>query len=143
MLLRRPIVRRTASTRRLFTYCAACGARTRRADSPRPDSRPFRSLCTLTLSALADAEQVRAPTITRVVAALEGAGLVTREPDPSDGRAALVRATPAGERLLGEARARRLRALSSEMEDLPPEDLATLTRAADILERLVRIPEHR
>jgi DNA-binding MarR family transcriptional regulator len=97
----------------------------------------------LTLSALADAEQVRAPTITRVVAALVGAGLVTREPDPSDGRAALVRATPAGERLLGEARARRLRALSSEMEDLPPEDLATLTRAADILERLVRIPEHR
>ena len=97
----------------------------------------------LTLSALADAEQVRAPTITRLVAALEGAGLVTREPDPSDGRAALVRATSAGERLLVDARARRLRALSSEMEDLPPEDLATLTRAADILEHLVRIPEHR
>jgi DNA-binding MarR family transcriptional regulator len=97
----------------------------------------------LTLSALADAEQVRAPTISRVVGALEGAGLVTREADPSDGRAALVRATPTGEQLLGEARARRLRALSSEMEALPPEDLATLTRAAGILERLVRIPEHR
>ena len=97
----------------------------------------------LTLSALADAEQVRAPTMTRVVAALEGAGLVTREPDPTDGRAALVRATPAGVRLLGEARARRLSALSSEMKDLPPDDLAALARAAEILERLARVPEHR
>lgn len=97
----------------------------------------------LTLSALAAAEQVRAPTITRIVAALENAGLVRREPDPADGRAALVRATPVGERVLGEARARRLSALSAEMEDLPPEDLATLARAGEILERLVRPPKDR
>jgi DNA-binding MarR family transcriptional regulator len=97
----------------------------------------------LTLSALADAEQVRAPTITRIIAALEGAGLVSREPDPADGRAALVRATPAGVRLLGKARSRRLAALSSEMKELPPDDLATLERAAVILERLVRVPDHR
>jgi DNA-binding MarR family transcriptional regulator len=97
----------------------------------------------LTLSALADAEQVRAPTITRIIAALEGAGLVSREPDPADGRAALVRATPAGVRLLGKTRSRRLAALSSEMKELPPDDLATLERAAVILERLVRVPDHR
>jgi DNA-binding MarR family transcriptional regulator len=97
----------------------------------------------LTLSALADAEQVRAPTITRIIAALEGAGLVSREPDPADGRAALVRATPAGVRLLGKARSRRLAALSSEMKELPPDDLATLERAAVILGRLVRVPDHR
>ena len=97
----------------------------------------------LTLSALAAAEQVRPPTITRIVAGLEAAGLLTREPDPADGRAVLVRATPAGVRLLAEGRARRLSALSREMKDLPPEDLATLARAVDILERLVRVPEHR
>jgi hypothetical protein len=54
-----------------------------------------------------------------------------------------VRATPAGVRLLGEARSRRLAALSSEMKKLPPDDLATLERAAVILERLVRVPDHR
>lgn len=97
----------------------------------------------LTLSALADAEQVRAPTITRIVAALEGAGLVAREPDPTDGRAALVRATPAGVRLLEEGRARRLSSLAAQMAELPPNELATLEQAADILERLVRVPEHR
>src|SRR5215212_1232800 len=97
----------------------------------------------LTLSALADAEQVRAPTITRVVAALEGMGLVSREADPADGRAALVRATPAGIRVLREARTRRLAVLSSEIKNLPPDDVATLVRAADIIERLVRLPEHR
>ncbi len=96
----------------------------------------------LSLSALANAEQVRAPTITRVVAALERAGLVRRDPDPTDGRAALVRATPAGVRLLGEARSRRLAALSDEMKELPLDDLVILERAADILERLVRVPDH-
>ena len=95
----------------------------------------------LTLSALAAAEQVRAPTMTRIVTGLESAGLVTREPDPADGRVTLVRATPAGVELLHEARARRLSRLTSEMKALSPDDLATLDRAADILERLSRLPD--
>ena len=95
----------------------------------------------LPLSALAAAEQVRAPTMTRMVTGLEEAGLVLREPDPADGRVVLVRATLAGERLLHEARARRLSRFSSEMQALPPDDLATLERAADILERLARLPD--
>src|SRR6476661_10655355 len=40
----------------------------------------------LTLGALAAAEQVRPPTMTRIVSALEAAGLVQREPGPRDGR---------------------------------------------------------
>lgn len=92
----------------------------------------------LTLSALAAAEQVRAPTMSRIVDAFVAAGLVTREPDPEDRRVALVRATAAGVRLLEEGRARRLAALSGELKELPPEDLATLARAAEILERVVR-----
>ena len=51
----------------------------------------------LSLGALAAAEQVRPPTMTRIVAALEAASLVTREVDPHDGRAILIRATPAGQ----------------------------------------------
>ena len=92
----------------------------------------------LTLGALAAAEQVRPPTMTRIVAALEGAGLVAREADPADGRAVLIRATPAGRRLLEEGRTRRTSALTRQLADLPADDLATLERAADILDRLAR-----
>src|ERR1700693_1051053 len=50
----------------------------------------------LSLGALARAEQVRPPTITRVVAQLERLGLVARESDPDDGRVQRVRATAKG-----------------------------------------------
>src|SRR3954451_1409019 len=54
----------------------------------------------MTLGALAEAEQVRRPTMTRLIDALEEAGLVTRRPNPADGRAPLLQATPEGARLL-------------------------------------------
>ena len=92
----------------------------------------------LTLGALAAAEQVRPPTMTRLVAALERDGLVTREPDPDDRRQVVLRATPAGRRLLEEGRARRTTSLARRLAGLPPADLATLARAAALLERLAR-----
>src|SRR5687768_3995975 len=58
----------------------------------------------LTLGALADAEQVRPPTMTRVVTALEQAGLVKRAPDRADGRALAISATARGQRLLQQGR---------------------------------------
>src|SRR6185369_9570742 len=60
----------------------------------------------ITLGALAAAEQVRPPTITRVVAALEDAALVVREVDEADRRIVRVFATPKGTRLLQEGRQR-------------------------------------
>lgn len=90
------------------------------------------------VSALAKAEQVRTPSITPIVAALEREGLVTRESDVSDARAALLRATVKGARLMAEGRARRVSLLAAELNDLSPADRATLSRAADILERLSR-----
>jgi DNA-binding MarR family transcriptional regulator len=88
------------------------------------------------VSALANAEQVRTPTITPIVAALEHDGLVTRESDASDARAALLRATPKGARLMAEGRARRVAALAAELNDLSATDLAALERAVGILEKL-------
>ena len=90
------------------------------------------------ISALAKAEQVRTPSITPIVAALEREGLVTRESDVSDARAALLRATVKGARLMAEGRARRVSLLAAELNDLSRADRATLSRAADILERLSR-----
>jgi DNA-binding MarR family transcriptional regulator len=95
----------------------------------------------LTLGALAAAEQVRPPTMTRLVTALERGGLVTREPDPDDRRQVLLRATPAGRKLLEEGRSRRTATLARRLAALPPEDMAALSRAASLLERLSHPPE--
>ena len=54
----------------------------------------------VTLGELANAEQVRPPTMTRLISALEAEGLVSREADPDDGRLTRIRATPKGRALL-------------------------------------------
>jgi DNA-binding MarR family transcriptional regulator len=90
----------------------------------------------VTVSDLAQAEQVQLPTISRLVKALEGQGLVRREVDPEDRRVVRIHATARGESVLDEGRTRRVRALSSQLEGLPPEDLAVLSRAAEIMEDL-------
>lgn len=74
--------------------------------------------------------------MTPIVAALEHDGLVTRESDASDARAALLRATPKGARLMAEGRARRVAALAAELNDLSETDLSVLERAVGILEKL-------
>jgi len=61
----------------------------------------------LTLGELAAAERVQPPTMTRIVAALEEAGLVTRTVDAGDRRVARVALTSAGRGLLERARADR------------------------------------
>ena len=90
----------------------------------------------LTLGALAAAEQVRPPTITRIVAALEQEGLVERAPG-EDRRVTLVRATHAGARLLHEGRRRRTAQLAPQLAALSPKDRRTLSRAAALLEGLI------
>src|SRR5688572_12743738 len=95
------------------------------------------------ISALAKAEQVRTPTMTPIAAALARDGLVTREADTSDARAALLRATPKGARLMAEGRACRVALLAAELNRLSATDRAALERAVAILERLPGAPRHR
>lgn len=92
----------------------------------------------ITLGALAAAEQVRPPTITKLVAALEAARLVARQPDALDRRIVRVAATPRGTRLLQDGRKRRVASLTASLADLSAADRATLARALPILERVVR-----
>jgi DNA-binding MarR family transcriptional regulator len=91
----------------------------------------------LTPTELAARERVQRPTITRVVCRLEEAGLITRAPDPADGRSALITATPAGRAVLDEIRTRKDAFLSERLEALGTEDRATLTRAAALLEGML------
>ena len=92
----------------------------------------------LRISDLARAEQVRTPTITPIVAALEREGLVTREVDEHDARAAILRATAAGREVMARGRARRVEALAAELRRLPAADRDTLRRAADLMQQLSR-----
>ena len=91
----------------------------------------------LTPSELADRERIKRPTATRIVANLEALGLVSRTQDPDDGRAWLVATTPAGRELLRRLRTRKNAYLAKRLRDLDAEEVATLDRAASILERLL------
>jgi len=91
----------------------------------------------LTPSELAARERVQRPTATRILAGLDAAGLIVREPDPSDGRVTRVRVTPAARTLLRRLRGRKTAYLARRMRRLEPEELVTLEQAAGILERLL------
>lgn len=91
-----------------------------------------------TLGELAAAEQVRPPTMTRLVRALEREGLVRREPVASDRRVVRLRATPRGAALLVAARKRRVRKLARPLAGVSAADAAVLASAAEILSRVVR-----
>lgn len=88
------------------------------------------------IGALAAAEKVAAPSMTRTVNALEERGLVVRAPDPNDRRQSRVSLTPAGRELLLANRRRRSEWLAQRIAELEPEDREVLRRAVGIFERI-------
>jgi DNA-binding MarR family transcriptional regulator len=91
----------------------------------------------LTPSELAERERVQRPTVTKLLARLEAAGLVTRTADPQDRRSFLVAVAPAGQALLDELRTRKDAYLARRLRTLSAEERATLRKAAEILERML------
>jgi DNA-binding MarR family transcriptional regulator len=89
-----------------------------------------------TIGDLATAEQVSAPTMTKLITSLEGEGLVRRVADERDRRVVRVHATPQAARILRRGRAARVRILADQLRALQPAELTTLGRAADILRAL-------
>lgn len=89
-----------------------------------------------TLKELAAAEQVKAPTMSRLVAELEADGLATKKEDAEDRRVVWIAATAKGKALMEAGRARRLEALTRQVDALPREERQVLQRAAEILVRL-------
>jgi DNA-binding MarR family transcriptional regulator len=85
---------------------------------------------------LAAAERVQPPSMTRIAASLEAAGLVTRTDHPTDGRQVLLTIAPAGAALLREDRRRREAWLAQRLRDLDAEDRDVLRRATAVLDRL-------
>jgi DNA-binding MarR family transcriptional regulator len=97
----------------------------------------------LTLGELAAAEQVKPPTMTRLVRALEVRGLVAREADEHDGRIVRLRATARGRKLMMEGRARRVSALADGLRALDDSEVQSLEGVLDILERIVHRLQHK
>lgn len=92
----------------------------------------------MALRQLAAAEQVKAPTMSRIAAGLKRSGLAKIETDATDARRIRVTATAKGERLLQQARGRRIRLLAETLSGLGESELETLLRAAELMERAVR-----
>ena len=90
----------------------------------------------LTPGELAAKEGVQPPSMTRVIAALEDMGYLTRRPHPSDGRQAIVALTETGlVYIKGEITAREAW-LDERLNELDDEERAILDRAAEIIDRM-------
>jgi DNA-binding MarR family transcriptional regulator len=92
-----------------------------------------------TLGQLAAIEQVKPPTMTRLITALEEGGYVRRKAAVADARLTMVHATKQGERIMSVGRSRRVANLAARFATLPSEDVNELERAAELIERLSAI----
>jgi DNA-binding MarR family transcriptional regulator len=97
----------------------------------------------LTPSELAGHERVQRPTATRLLTRLTELGLVERAADPADRRSALISTSAAGRALLRRLRTRKNQYLAQHLAALEPDELATLDRAAVILERMLDLGDRR
>ena len=91
-----------------------------------------------TLGELAAAEQVKPPTMSRIVAGLSRSRLVAISEDPADARRMRIRATAKGTKLLQDARAARITALAKQLEKLSPQELSTLEECASMLAEILQ-----
>ena len=92
----------------------------------------------MTLGQLASAEQVKPPTMSRIVAGLKRSGLARIDADAHDARRIRVSVTLKGERLLQQARERRIRLLAEVLSEVSGQESEVLREAAEIIERAVR-----
>jgi DNA-binding MarR family transcriptional regulator len=90
-----------------------------------------------TLGELAAAEQVKPPTMSRVVAGLKRSRLVEMTADAHDARRKPIHATAKGVALLRAGRQRRVRYLADRLSFVSKQELASLRRALDLLEGML------
>ena len=89
------------------------------------------------LGELANAEQVRPPTMSRIVAGLESAGLVRRHAT-EDGRRVRLEASAKGTKILQEGRKRRVESLAKVVSSLSEKEQQQLGELTDLLQQVIR-----
>ncbi|HTF47788.1 MAG TPA: MarR family transcriptional regulator [Pseudonocardia sp.] len=90
----------------------------------------------MTPSELAASERVRPPSMTRVIAALEEEGMVSRRDHPTDGRQSIIELSPAGAELLAAEASAKERWLDKRLAELTEAERVTLARATEIIDRM-------
>jgi len=90
-----------------------------------------------TLGEMATAEQVRPPTMSKLVSEMEGAGLVHRSGDAEDARIVRLEMTPKGKRVLAKGRELRIAEIERRIRSLPADDAGTVLEAVGIVERML------
>ncbi|HEY5117605.1 MAG TPA: MarR family transcriptional regulator [Nakamurella sp.] len=94
----------------------------------------------MTPGQLARAEHVRPPSMTKVIESLEGRGMLSREPHPTDGRQYLVSRTPAAEAFVAASKQLRTAWLASHLAGLSVSDQRAIIAAGPALARLAELP---
>jgi len=89
------------------------------------------------LGELAEAEQVRPPTMSRIVVGLEDAGLIRRH-STDDKRRFRLEPTAKGTKILQAGRRRRVDSLARALESFSPAELQQLGEAVKSIENLIR-----
>lgn len=97
----------------------------------------------LQITQIARQEGIGQSAATRMVARLEALGLVRRERSQADGRVVMVSVTARGRKELEYMREQSRRVMREVLHDLPPRQLAQLTRASEALEELIDLIEKR
>jgi DNA-binding MarR family transcriptional regulator len=89
----------------------------------------------MSLNELAKAEQVRPPTMSRIVDALESAGLVRRTVNQQDRRAVVLEATEKGTAILWQGRKRRVKFLAKHLSRLSEEERTRVDEAIKVIQK--------
>ncbi len=95
----------------------------------------------LTIGQIAESEHVKPPSVSKIVAALEQVGFLTREADPDDRRCAFITVTAAGAAYLDEVRVAGRTWLASQLADLGADDVDAVAEMLPVLERLLEVGE--
>src|SRR5215467_860861 len=90
------------------------------------------------LAELAQAEQVKPPTMSRIVAALLRGKLIHMKTDAADRRAVVISATEKGIRLMQRARTRRVKSLARALARLSQPEIEQLRKSATMIESVSR-----
>ena len=136
-----PLLAQEASDLRIATFRLARRMRTQRAVDSMSDGQ-FAVLAALfvhgphTLGELADRERVSAPAMNRTVNCLQDGGYLERSADENDGRKVVISLTPDGRAVVDETARRRDAWVESALEELSAAERKTLTRAAEIMQRM-------
>ena len=91
------------------------------------------------LTALAARESVTQPAMTQLISRLQDSGLVSREPDPDDGRVVRVVITDEGRAMLAARHAERTERLAVLLARISPEHRAALAAALPAMEALTDV----